>query len=265
MSNYSFKIIKNQDDYLHFILHSCKGGVHNNCVVTMDHKEQSATIFWPSGNGINKYVYFTRSQNINRSTLRITNQHILAILKNKLYVKFMEDGFWNQIIEELDTDMANKYCSGDIDRNISHYFRDLDEWYEYIDKLTKTPRFIWYKMGDEIHIKYVDFENNDYIKYSLKNNKIYVEDNIIFIYKGLVVYGKINDNELTFYQQIDHINRIEILDKFYIKLIELQFVPDGFLKSKYKVFLDTRSVKDLEENYEKILIDICDEVLKGIC
>jgi len=130
MSNYSFKIIKNQDDYLHFRLHSCKGGNHNNCVVTIDHKGQTATIYWPSSNGINQHVYFTRSQDISNSQ-RITNPNILAILKNKLYVEFMEDGKWKKTIDDLDKNIINS-CRVSIDMNINRYFGQLDSWYEEI-------------------------------------------------------------------------------------------------------------------------------------
>ena len=134
MNNYSFEIIKRQDDHLYFRLHSCKGGVYNDCFVNIDHKEQTATIFWPSSNGINQYEYFTKSQDIGNSQ-RITNPNILAILKNKLYTEFMEDGFWKQIIEELDTNMANRYCRISIDTKINYYFGKLDSWCEEIDEI----------------------------------------------------------------------------------------------------------------------------------
>jgi hypothetical protein len=244
---------------------SCKGGVHNNCVVTIDHKEQTATIYWPSGNGINQYVYFTRSQNINRSTLRITNSNILFYLKNKLYVKFIEDGFWNQIIEELDTDMANRYCSGDIDRNISHYFRDLDEWYEYIDKLTKTPRYIWRKtIDDELSINYTDFKSVNYAKYVLTYIDLEIKDNSTLNYEGIEFYGKhpINDNLSSMTGYFDYIT---IKTKFPEQLWKSDFIPKGFDESKNIIIIDSRSIEEVELIIKTIFNKVCEDVTNGIC
>jgi hypothetical protein len=256
MSNYSFKIIKNQDDYLHFILHSCKGGNHNNCVVTIDHKEQSATIYWPSSNGINQHEYFTGSQDIGNSQ-RITNPIILAILKNKLYVEFMEDGKWKKTIDDLYMNMIDR-CRASIDSEINYYFRKLDEWYVEVNEFTKTPRYIWRKTIDnKLFIDYTDFESVNYAKYVLTYINLEIKDNSTLNYEGIEIYGE--------HPMIEYFDYKTIKNKFPEQLWKSDFIPKGFHKSKNIIIIDSRSIEEVELIIKTIFNKFCEDVTKSIC
>ena len=122
MSRYIIKRI-NDDNDIHLLIKPHNGRNYGN--VTINHKEQIATIYWSSVNGIYQNEYFTR-------TLRVPNNRIVSILKNRLYNQFIEDGFWNQINKELYTNISKRYYKIKINQKLNEYFKQLDGWYEEI-------------------------------------------------------------------------------------------------------------------------------------
>jgi hypothetical protein len=91
-----------------------------------------------------------------------------------------------------------KYECVSFDQQINKYFRLLDEWYEEVDKLTKTPRYVWYNNpDDETVINYTDFKYVDCTKYILTHNNIEIGDHGTFNYEDGEIYGEHPFNEIT--------------------------------------------------------------------
>jgi hypothetical protein len=186
------------------------------------------------------------------------------ILRYKLYKQFVDDKFMNFDSISSETNIYN-YLS--LDEQISTYFLKLDEWYEDIEKRKKIPRYMWNKMmNGNIEIKLFDSNHKLFTKYSLDRNCVYVEDDSLFIYNGLVIYGYNNiDNKELFDRHLSIDDNKKIMVKFNNRIWNSDFIPREFFKSTDDIFFDTRPAVEVDEIFKTILISVCDKVLKGIC
>ena len=263
MSSYTFK--RNQiASTVQLILDSCEGGIYNKSEITINYDKNVATLFYPSSHGINDREYFTNSQSINRPTTKITNVYIVTILKNKLFDQFTDDDFMRLSLKvwKKDQDYRNDYVKFDL--RISSYFRLLDEWYEEIVKLTKIPRYIWWKTIDnKITINYTDFKYIDCKKYVLTPKELEIEGYGRLEYEGGVIYGNhpIIVNNLS---RIDYFEYISILNIFPGKLWNSEFIPDVVSKSKNIIMIDSRSIEEIELIIRDTFNRVCEDVSKGI-
>jgi hypothetical protein len=197
MSSYTFERIKGYHD-IRLTLDSCENGIYKKSEITINYERKIATLFYPSGNGINNVEYFTNSQNINRPTTKIINIYILTILKNKLYNQFIDDNFMRFNYKPTDMYKNIVYDCVSVDQQINRYFRLLDEWYEDIEKLTKIPRYIWFKViDDELSINYTDFNYVDCKKYILSHKNLEIGDYSTLNYECGEIYGEHPFNEIT--------------------------------------------------------------------
>ena len=263
MSSYTFERIKGYHD-IRLTLDSCEGGIYNKSEITIHYERKIATLFYPSSNGINDREYFTNSQNINRTTTKITNVYIVTILKNKLYNQFIDDNFMRFNYKAMDNNKNILYVCVSFDQQINRYFRLLDEWYEEIVKLTKIPRYIWWKTIDnKITINYTDFKYIDCKKYVLTPKELEIEGYGRLEYEGGVIYGNhpIIVNNLS---RIDYFEYISILNIFPGKLWNSEFIPDVVSKSKNIIMIDSRSIEEIELIIRTTFNRVCEDVSKGI-
>jgi hypothetical protein len=263
MSSYTFERIKGYHD-IRLTLDSCEDGIYNKSEITIHYERKIATLFYPSGNGINNVEYFTNSQNINRPTTKITNIYILTILKNKLYNQFLDDNFMRFNYKPTDMYKNIVYDCVSVDQQINRYFRLLDEWYEDIEKLTKIPRYIWFKViDDELSINYTDFNYVDCKKYILSHKNLEIGDYSTLNYECGEIYGEHQFNEITS-TKLPFNEYLSIKNKFPEQLWKSDFIPEGFHESKNIIMIDSRSIEEVELIIKTIFNRVCKDVSKCI-
>jgi hypothetical protein len=151
-----------------------------------------------------------------------------------------------------------------VDQQINRYFRLLDEWYEDIEKLTKIPRYIWFKViDDELSINYTDFNYVDCKKYILSHKNLEIGDYSTLNYECGEIYGEHPFNEITS-TKLPFNEYLSIKNKFPEQLWKSDFIPEGFHESKNIIMIDSRSIEEVELIIKTIFNRVCKDVSKGI-